>query len=543
MTTAAWWQQAVWYEIYMPSFCDGNGDGIGDFPGITSKLPELVKLGVDGVWLTPFYKSPKVDNGYDIADYYAIDPDYGTMEQFDAFIQEARRLGIKVIVDLVLNHTSAAHPWFQQSKSSRENPKRDWYIWKDPVEREAPNNWESFFGGSAWEYDEATEQYYYHAFAKEQVDLNWANPEVRAAMKDVMGFWLDKGVDGFRLDVINFLKVSDDYPDNPYNSDKHEQEHLYDKDQNGILDAIADICAYVHDREGKFMVGEVGSEDMEQLKRYSGSGMLDVVFNFNLGSQASYKPERFMEELERMEQLHAKDQIPTLFFGSHDMARFISRFGDGDEELEEKRAKLMAALMLTAKGVPFIYYGDEVGMRDYVAPRIADMRDVQGLTAYQLALDSGKPKGIALAEANEKCRDKSRTPMQWNGDEYGGFSTSEPWISMGPEVERLNVEAQRGRADSIYSFYQALLRLRKENPALHQGQYVNWSRSENVLVYERQAGNSKALILLNFGEKPAEVPVGSTYNRQPDCSSCQAAKTAAANVYSLAPYEAAVWVN
>lgn len=542
MTTAAWWQRAVWYEIYMPSFCDGNGDGIGDFIGITSKLSDLVELGIDGLWLTPFYKSPKVDNGYDIADYYEIDSDYGTMEQFNAFIKEARRLGLKVIVDLVLNHTSASHPWFQQSKSSRTHPKRDWYIWKEPVDGKEPNNWESFFGGSAWEYDERTGEYYYHAFAKEQVDLNWANPEVRTAMKEVMKFWLDKGVDGFRLDVINFLKVSDEYPDNPYDIVKREQQHLYDKDQNGIIQAIAEISDYVHACEGKFLVGEVGSDDMHLLQKYSGHNMLDVVFNFNLGSQASYRPDRFIKELELIEQLHSKEQVPTLFFGSHDMARFISRFGDRDRELEDKRAKLMATLMLTARGVPFIYYGDEVGMRDYTAAHISDMRDIQGVLAYELAIRNGEAEKKALAIANEKSRDKSRTPMHWNDDLYGGFSNVKPWIPMGPDVDHLNVAAARRQEHSIYNFYRKLLQLRKVHPALHQGSYVNWRRIGDVLLYERRAGISTALVLLNFGPEQANAPVPSIYNRLPDCSSSPTIGCFAESVYSLAPYEAAVWI-
>lgn len=499
-----WWRRTAFYEIYMPSFCDGNQDGIGDFRGIASKLDELKALGIGGIWLTPFYKSPKVDNGYDIADYYAIDPDYGTMEDFDAFIKAAHKCDIRVIVDLVLNHTSSAHPWFQASKSSKDHPKRDWYIWQDPVDGGMPNNWESFFGGPAWEYDEASGQYYYHAFATEQVDLNWANPEVRAAMKDVMGFWLDKGIDGFRLDVINFLKVSGQFPDNPY-QDNGEQDHRYDKDQAGILDAIREICEFVHQREGAFMVGEVGSEEMSLLKQYSGDGLLDVVFNFNLGSQETYQPSKLIEQVLLMEEVHRSNQVPTLFFSSHDMARHISRFGEGDPELEVLRAKLMAAFMLTAKGVPFLYYGDEIGMRDYYSLRIEDMRDIQGLTHYDLAIKEGLSEEEALKRANEKSRDKSRTPMQWDGSEYGGFSQVKPWIAMGPRHNEIHVAAEQSNPDSIYVYYQQLLRLRRLHPSLAEGGYSRIERAGEALIYTKIVADDISLVALNFGAEPVEI--------------------------------------
>ncbi|WP_258960990.1 alpha-glucosidase [Paenibacillus aquistagni] len=499
-----WWRRTAFYEIYMPSFCDGNQDGIGDFRGIASKLDELKALGIGGIWLTPFYKSPKVDNGYDIADYYAIDPDYGTMEDFDAFIKAAHERDIRVIVDLVLNHTSSAHPWFQASKSSKDHPKRDWYIWQDPVDGGMPNNWESFFGGPAWEYDEASGQYYYHAFATEQVDLNWANPEVRAAMKDVMGFWLDKGIDGFRLDVINFLKVSGQFPDNPY-QDNGEQDHRYDKDQAGILDAIREICEFVHQREGAFMVGEVGSEEMSLLKQYSGDGLLDVVFNFNLGSQETYQPSKLIEQVLLMEEVHRSNQVPTLFFSSHDKARHISRFGEGDPELEVLRAKLMAAFMLTAKGVPFLYYGDEIGMRDYYSLRIEDMRDIQGLTHYDLAIKEGLSEEEALKRANEKSRDKSRTPMQWDGSEYSGFSQVKPWIAMGPRHDEIHVAAEQSNPDSIYVYYQQLLRLRRLHPSLAEGGYSRIERAGEALIYTKIVADDISLVALNFGAEPVEI--------------------------------------
>ncbi|MEH7302185.1 alpha-glucosidase [Neobacillus drentensis] len=490
-----WWQQSTFYEIYMPSFKDGNGDGMGDFAGITSKLDYLKDLGIDGLWLTPFYPSPKVDNGYDISDYQSIDPAYGTMEEFELFIKEAHQRGIKVIADLVLNHTSSAHQWFQESKSSKDHPKRDWYIWRDE-----PNNWESFFGGTAWEYDETTKQYYYHAFAKEQVDLNWANPEVKAAMFDVMKFWLEKGVDGFRLDVINFLKINDQFVDNPFDAEKQEQDHVYDKDQEGILDIIAEISSFVHQYPDKFLVGEVGSEDLDILKLYSGLGKLDVVFNFNIGSIAEFDPERLYQQLADTEAAYDSTQVPTLFFGSHDMSRFISRFG-GDED----RAKLIATLMLTASGVPFIYFGDEIGMRDWIIDDINKMRDVQGIMGYKLALEAGKSHEEALVIANDKSRDKSRTPMQWDRSEYVGFSEQKPWISVPNNAARINVEDQQNKPESMLSFYKSLLRLRKEHPAFTLGTYESLRYEDGLMTFVRKSESEQILVALNFSDLPKTI--------------------------------------
>jgi glycosidase len=489
-----WWKQSTFYEIYMPSFKDGNGDGIGDFVGITSKLDYLKELGIDGLWLTPFYPSPKVDNGYDISDYYGIDPDYGTMADFETFIQEAHQRGIKVIADLVLNHTSSEHQWFQESKLSKEHPKRDWYIWRDE-----PNNWESFFGGSAWEFDSETNQYYYHAFAKEQVDLNWSNPEVKHAMFDVMKFWLEKGIDGFRLDVINFLKVNDSFIDNPYDG---EQIHLYDKDQEGVLTVIEEIAEFVHQYPDKFLVGEVGSEELDILKHYSGLNKLDVVFNFNIGSMANFDADKLYQQLVGTEKAYDSSQIPTLFFSSHDMSRHISRFG-GDED----RAKLIAALMLTAKGVPFIYFGDEIGMRDCITDDISKMKDVQGIMGYRLALQAGKSNEEALVVANEKSRDKSRTPMQWNSKANVGFSEGIPWITVPEDSYKVTVEDQINDPESMFSFYKSLLKLRKEHSSLKCGYYEFLRNQDGMIYFVRTDSFENILIVLNFTDQPKTLDV------------------------------------
>jgi glycosidase len=503
-----WWKQAVFYEVYMPSFCDGNGDGIGDFKGLTSKLDYLKELGIEGIWLTPYYKSPKVDNGYDIADYYQIDDDFGSMDDFEDFIKKAHQLEIKVISDLVLNHTSSEHQWFREARQSKTAPKRDWYIWKDPVEAGPPNNWESFFGGSAWEYDPITEQYYYHAFAKEQVDLNWTNPEVKQAMFDVMAFWLDKGIDGFRLDVINFLTVNKELEDNPYQQNGTEQIHLYDKDQEGILEVVQDIAQFVHSYPDKFLVGEVGSEDLDILKRYSGQGKLDVVFNFNLGSQPKLDVESVYTQIKEMEKAYTEGQLPTLFFSSHDMSRHISRFGTGENKTDEARGKLTAGLILAAKGIPFIYYGDEIGMRDLIIEDLSNMKDVQGIIAYNLALQSGSSEEEAIKRANEQGRDKSRSPMQWDNSNYAGFSTGEPWIQLPKELNLLTVEAQLNDPNSMLSFYKKLIKIRKMNPSLQVGSYEVLDKERNIIYFMRKKEANEVLAVFNFGEETQTLNFG-----------------------------------
>jgi glycosidase len=529
-----WWKQSVFYELYVPSFFDGNGDGIGDFKGAIQKLDYLKDLGIDGIWLTPFYPSPKVDNGYDISDYYGIDEEYGSMEDFQLFIKEAHNRGIKVIADLVLNHTSSEHSWFQESRSSKDHPKRDWYIWKD-----RPNNWESFFGGSAWEYDEATHQYFYHAFAKEQVDLNWRNPEVRNEMVNVMKYWLDQGLEGFRLDVVNFLKVHHEMKDNPYNEETGEQIHLNDKDQEGILDVIRDLSAFVDQYPDKFMVGEVGSDELNVLTKYSGKDKLDVVFNFNLGSLESFNLPDIYKQLIEMEKVHSKDQMPTLFFGSHDMPRSISRFGSGSHEKDLDKAKLMATLMMTAKGVPFIYYGEEIGMENVTIHDIQAMKDVQGTTAYESALRDGMTEQEALRIANEKGRDASRSPMQWNHEKYHGFSQNKPWIL--PAGNDRNVSNQESEPDSILSYYKKLLAIRKQWSPLHSGEYEEMVKSDQVLKYVKNSNDERVLVLLNFSENNSVIHLQNMISSESNLAlSSKRSQFILENTIELFPYEAII---
>lgn len=395
-----WWKETVFYQIYMPSFQDSNNDGFSDFNGITSRLDYLQSLGIKGIWLTPFLQSPKVDNGYDVADYYQIDPTYGTMNDFQHFLNEAHKRGIKVIMDMVLNHTSTDCHWFQESRKSKDNPYRNYYIWKNE-----PNNWESFFGGGAWQLDTLTNQYYLHKFAVRMADLNWTNPSVVNEIQKVLRFWLGLGIDGFRFDVINFLNTDDITTDNPVKDGKIQA--VYNINQPGVKKAIAIIKSTVNEYKDRFTVGEVGNDQIEVLKQYQSPELMDVVFNFNFGSIPSFSVERLFNELQSMEK--NMSDYPTLFFGSHDNPRLMNRLANNDPQ----KSLALATLMLTAKGVPFIYYGEEIGMQDIIANNYDEILDIQGKTFYKLALDDGKTGEEALAEGNSHNRDKSRSPMQW----------------------------------------------------------------------------------------------------------------------------------
>jgi trehalose-6-phosphate hydrolase len=482
-----WWKETVFYEIYMPSYKDSDGDGFSDFKGLTLKLDYIEDLGVKGIWLTPFLESPKVDNGYDVSDYYKIDPTYGTLQDFEAFLTEAHKRDIKIIMDLVVNHTSTDSEWFQQAKKSKDNPYRDYYIWKD-----APNNWESFFGGPAWELDSITDQYYYHQFDVKMADLNWGNPKVVEEIQDVLRFWLELGVDGFRLDVINFLTTDQNAPDNPYKDG--EQVHLYDKDQTGIKTAMRTIKSTINEYPNRFVVGEIGSDKIEELKNYQSKDLLDVVFNFNFGSIKEFSAQRIFDELVSMEK--NMQNYPTLFFGSHDMPRLISRLAENNPD----RAESLAALILTAKGVPFIYYGEEIGMQNIEANSIEEMKDIQGRTHYNLALKDGNSQAKALEIGNRHNRDKSRSPMQWNNESFAGFSDNTPWIKVHQNYRLLNVEALEKQENSLLNKYKKLIALRNSEPVLQYGDYENLSFSDNQISFTRKYNDEIIKAFFNFSE-------------------------------------------
>ncbi len=489
-----WWKETVFYEIYMPSYKDSNGDGYSDFKGLTSKLDYIKSLGVKGIWLTPFLESPKVDNGYDVANYYKVDPTYGSLEDFKIFLKEAHKKDIKVIMDLVVNHTSTDSKWFQESRKSKDNPYRDYYIWKDK-----PNNWESFFGGSAWELDKTTNQYYYHQFDTRMADLNWGNPKVVAEIEKVFRFWLDLGVDGFRLDVINFLTTDGITKDNPMKDGS--QEHLNDIDQKGVKSAMKAIKAVVNEYENRFIVGEIGSDKIEVLKQYQSPDLLDVVFNFNFGSIKEFSAKRIYDELQSMEK--NMQSYPTLFFGSHDMPRLIDRLAKGNP----KRAETLAALMLTAKGIPFIYYGEEIGMENIVANTVSEMMDIQARTHYSLALREGKSEAEALKIGNEHNRDKSRSPMQWNDSPFAGFSNTSTWIKVNSNYLTLNVATLEKQNNSLLNRYKKLIALRNSEPVLQYGKYSQLTFKDECISFVRTYKEEKIQCYFNFSASPLEIEV------------------------------------
>ncbi len=490
-----WWKECVFYEIYMPSFKDSNGDGYSDFKGMSEKLDYIQELGVKGIWLTPFLQSPKVDNGYDISDYFTIDPLYGDIEDFKKFIQQAHNRGIKIIMDMVVNHTSTEHKWFQESRKSKSNPYRDYYIWKD-----VPNNWESFFGGPAWEYDSISEQYYYHKFDVRMADLNWQNLEVRKEIKKVLRFWLDLGVDGFRMDVINFLTTDGIGADNPLD-ETGNQKYQFDIGQAGVKQAMREIKECVNEYNMRFIVGEIGSDKIEILKQYQSPDLLDVVFNFNFGSIPDFSAQRIFDELVSMEK--NMRSYPTLFFGSHDMPRLMSRLASNNSE----RALALAALTFTAKGVPFIYFGEEIGMKNHLANNLDEIHDIQGRIQYKLALEKGKKTQEALIEGNKHNRDKSRSPMQWDTSAMAGFSSSKSWIKPNPDYKNINVEFQKEQSNSILNRYRQLIAWRNNLPVLQYGNYELLEFFDDCIHFRRKYKNQHIEVYINFGiPKSVKIP-------------------------------------
>jgi trehalose-6-phosphate hydrolase len=480
----------------MPSYKDSNGDGYSDFRGLTSTLDYIKDLGIKGIWLTPFLESPKVDNGYDVSNYYKIDPTYGTLDDFKFFMEEAHKRNIKVIMDLVVNHTSTDSKWFQESRKSKDNPYRDYYIWKDST-----NNWESFFGGTAWEKDSLTDQYYYHQFDVKMADLNWGNPKVVHEIQDVIRFWLNLGVDGFRLDVINFLTTDGMTQDNPYKDGS--QIHLFDIDQAGVKDAMRAIKATVNEYENRFVIGEIGSDKIEILKVYQAYNLLDVVFNFNFGSIGHFSAQKLYNELVSMES--NMQNYPTLFFGSHDMPRLMNRLAEDNPE----RAEALAALILTAKGVPFVYYGEEIGMKNIEANTIDEMKDVQGRIQYSLALKRGITEKEALKIGNQHNRDKSRSPMQWNDKPFAGFSDQPPWIKVHENYTDVNVASLAKQENSLLSRYRKIIALRNSESVLQYGEYEQLDFSNDCISFTRTYEGDSIKCVFNFGQSQKNVALQS----------------------------------
>ena len=481
-----WWQKGIVYQIYPRSFQDSNGDGVGDLPGIVQRLDYLQSLGVNAIWISPIFSSPMADFGYDISDYCDIHPLFGTMEDFDELLREVHARDMKLILDLVPNHTSDQHPWFLESRSSRDSPKRDWYIWHDPKEDGSePNNWLSVFGGSAWEWDETTQQYYYHAFLKEQPDLNWRNLEVQQAMMEVMRFWLDKGVDGFRVDVMWHMIKDDQLRDNPTNPDYQEHMATYERlipafstDQPEVHGIVRMMRQVLDQYDERMMIGEIYLP-IDKLMTYYGADRkgAHLPFNFLLLS-LDWDADKLASNINQYEGALPEGGWPNWVLGNHDQPRITSRVG-------KSQARVAAMLLLTLRGTPTIYYGDEIGMRDVPIPP-DEVQDPQGLNMPDLNLS----------------RDPQRTPMQWDDTENAGFSQAQPWLRLSQDYRRLNVAAQQEDPYSMLSLYRRLIKLRQQEPALHTGDYRPVISKGPILAYLRTTSEQRFLVLLNLSHKP-----------------------------------------
>lgn len=463
------WKKKVIYQIYPKSFYDSNGDGIGDIQGIIQKLDYLSSLGIDYIWITPIYESPQKDNGYDVSDYFKIDPIYGTMDDFDELVREAHKRGIGIMMDMVLNHTSTEHQWFKQSRQSKDNPYRDYYIWKKPVDGREPNNWQSKFGGSAWEYDPQTEEYYLHLFDKHQADLNWENEEVRQNVYDIVRFWLDKGVDGLRLDVINLISKDQEFP-----VDEHGDGKKFYTDGPRVHEYLQEMNREVFSQYDIITVGEMSSTTIDHCIQYThpDRNELDMVFNFHHlkvdypNFQEKWELGEF--ELRSLKQVLSEWQTEmakgggwsALFWCNHDQPRIVSRFGN-DQDYWTESAKMLATTLHLMRGTPYIFQGEEIGMTNPNFSDINDYRDVETLNFYQIMKEKGKDEKEIMEIIQSRSRDNGRTPMQWDDSVNGGFTTGTPWIKVADNFQSINVENALADKNSILYHYRKLIEIRK----------------------------------------------------------------------------------
>ena len=523
--TRAWWKEAVIYQIYPRSFADSNGDGIGDLQGITEHLPYLKKLGIDVIWLSPVYKSPNDDNGYDISDYRDIMDDFGTMEDFDRMLSRAHELGIKIVMDLVVNHTSDEHAWFVESRSSKDNPYRDYYIWKEPRNGKEPNNWESCFSGSAWELDERTGMYYLHCFSRKQPDLNWENEKVRDEVFDMMTWWCEKGIDGFRMDVISMISKDPRFPDGPDKDGIFGDLAPYVCNGPRVHEYLQEMNHRVLSRYDLLTVGEAAGVTIDEAKKYANNEgtELNMVFQFEhvearrpsqciVGKWTYQKP--FMEDIRAIlnkwqTELEGK-AWNSLYWDNHDQPRAVSRFGNDSDEYRVLSAKMLATCLHMMKGTPYIYQGEELGMTNTHFESLADCRDIEAINAYHQYVED---HGIVSSEIMLRCfdeisRDNARTPMQWNSGANAGFTTGTPWIAVNPNYRTINAEAALSDPDSVFYYYQKLIRLRHENPVIVYGVFHPLMEdSPSVYAYERILDDQVLTVACNWTARKQACPL------------------------------------
>ncbi|ARI75847.1 glycoside hydrolase family 13 protein [Halobacillus mangrovi] len=518
-----WWKESVVYQIYPRSFNDSNGDGIGDIEGIIQKLDYLVELGIDVVWLSPIYKSPNDDMGYDISDYQDIMAEFGTLEDWDRLITQMHEKGLKLVMDLVVNHTSDEHPWFVEARKSKDNPYRDYYIWRPPSEDgKEPNNWQSFFSGSAWQYDEATEEYYLHLFTKKQPDLNWENPEVRHKVYDMMRWWLDRGVDGFRMDVINLISKVEGLPDAPIAKPEEKYQWGSDFFANGprFMEFMNEMKEEVLDHYDILTVGETGFVTPEEGKQFTNEedGVLSMLFQFqhmDIDAQPGGQMGKWEIKdwkLTELKEIMSKWQVElynkgwnSLYLENHDQPRSVSRFGD-DEEYHKESAKMLATWYHMMQGTPYIYQGQELGMTNVHFPSIEDYKDVEIINLWNDLVETrGYDPDKVLHSIHEKGRDNARTPMQWDDSKNGGFTDGTPWIKVNPNYKEINAEAALKDPDSIFYHYKKLVQLRKEHDVIVYGEYeLVWESDEQVYAYTRTYEDQSLLVIANFKKEKLE---------------------------------------
>ena len=549
-----WWKESVVYQIYPRSFCDSNGDGIGDLNGITGKLDYLKELGVDVIWLSPVYKSPNDDNGYDISDYQAIMDEFGTMEDFDRMLATAHEKGIKIMMDLVVNHTSDEHKWFIESRKSTDNPYRDYYIWRPAKEDGSlPNNWGSCFSGPAWEYDKTTDMYFLHLFSKKQPDLNWDNPAVRQDVFDMMNWWLKKGVDGFRMDVISLISKEPGLPDkepgingyatfNVSANGPHVHEYLQEMRQEALNNADT------------ITVGECSGVTLEEAKKYARSDEkeLNMVFQFEhmdvdsdekAGKWTTRKMDlRDLKKILTRWQKGLQDIAwNSLYWENHDQPRSVSRFGNDSDEYREISAKMLATCIHMMQGTPYVYQGEELGMTNCPFNTLDNFRDLESINAFHELTEQGKmTEEDMMAAIGYKGRDNARTPMQWDDSAYAGFSTTNPWIMVNPNYTKINAKDQINREDSVFKYYQKLIKLRHESELIVYGTYdLILDDDKDIYAYIRTLGDEKLIVYCNFSENTREVELPEEFvNKKVLISNYSDAK--ANQKITLRPYEAIV---
>ena len=549
-----WWKESVVYQIYPRSFCDSNGDGIGDLNGITGKLDYLKELGIDVIWLSPVYKSPNDDNGYDISDYQAIMDEFGTMEDFDRMLATAHEKGIKIMMDLVVNHTSDEHKWFIESRKSTDNPYRDYYIWRPAKEDGSlPNNWGSCFSGSAWEYDKTTDMYFLHLFSKKQPDLNWDNPAVRQDVFDMMNWWLKKGVDGFRMDVISLISKEPGLPDketgingyatfNVSANGPHVHEYLQEMRQKALNNADT------------ITVGECSGVTLEEAKKYARSDEkeLNMVFQFeHMDVDSDEKAGKWTTrkmDLRNLKKILTRWQKGlqdiawnSLYWENHDQPRSVSRFGNDSDEYREISAKMLATCIHMMQGTPYVYQGEELGMTNCPFNTLDNFRDLESINAFHELTEQGKmTEEDMMAAIGYKGRDNARTPMQWDDSAYAGFSTANPWIMVNPNYTKINAKDQVNREDSVFKYYQKLIKLRHESELIVYGTYdLILDDDKDIYAYIRTLGDEKLIVYCNFSENTREVELPEEFvNKKVLISNYSDAK--ANQKITLRPYEAIV---